>query len=163
MCIAESEELREKIEDKGGISYILDHKVGQKIIRDAIIVFEKYELTNLDKYGDVLFIDTTNFANKNSWSLTPITLVDSNLKLISGGCMFHRFSNSTVFNFFLENLSKVAKKAITIVTDEDLALMSSIEEHNASRIRKICHIICAWHKTANFEKKLKEIIKDKLS
>ena len=147
-------------QNNGYVKIKKDYDDNGNLIRTAILCIDKDELDNLlsDK-GNPLFIDGTVVPNRLHWELTLITLVDQNLNIQPGGLMFSLDSTKETFDWFMKKLMKILKehkKNITIITDEDLAISSSIDSFNLLNQSnfKISHIICAWHKTANFEKKL---------
>ena len=153
----ETIELENYIKSHGGYVKTKNDPDGNgKVIRSAILCIEKDELENLlSSNGDPVFIDGTAVPNRLNWELTLITLIDQNLNIQPGGMMFSLNTNKETYDWFLENFLEVIKdrNEITMISDEDLAITSLLKQPNQYTI-KINHVICAWHKTINFEKKL---------
>lgn len=157
----ETTELEENTIKKGGIVRIkedLDDK-GRKR-RTAILVIDEDEYKNLlSPQGNPIFIDGTAVPNRLNWELTLITLVDRNLGIQPGGSLFSAYTNKETFDWFLNEFIQLIKgrTEVTLITDEDLAISSSIISQNNDADEsqpRIIHVLCAWHKTMNFEKKL---------
>lgn len=86
-----------------------------------------------------------------------ITLVDQYLVIYPCGSIFSINPNKEIFDCFLEQIIDLLKEKsqITMITDEDLFLSSSIDSYNLANKEKtqINHVLCAWHETRYFEKK----------
>ena len=143
----------------GGICRIMEveDENGRKK-RMAVLAIDKCEVSNLQSYnGNPLFIDGTNVPNRLHWELTMITLVDRHLGIQPGGVMFSLYTNVEVYHWFLQQLIDIlGEKKMTIITDEDLAMGSCIDKHNSTCTpeNRITHILCSWHKSKDFEKKM---------
>ena len=155
----ESSELARSVRDLGGIVRIKEEPDDEgKLRRSAILVIDASEVQNLrGTFGNPLFIDGTAVPNRLKWELTMITVVDRYLGIQPGGAMFSMYTNSETYDWFIEQLMDIvgSREKLTIITDEDLAMSGSIEAFNAQGHNcKISHVICAWHKERNFDKKI---------
>ena len=155
----ESNELARSIQALGGIVRIKEEPDDEgKLRRSAILAIDESEVQNLQgTFGNPLFIDGTAVPNRLKWELTMITLVDQYLGIQPAGAMFSLYTNSETYDWFIEQLMDIigSREKLTIITDEDLAMSATIDAFNARQHGcKICHVIRAWHKERNFEKKI---------
>ena len=155
----ETDELARSIRERGGIVRIKEDPDEEgKLRRSAILVLDASEARNLRGiFGNPIFIDGTAVPNRLKWELTMITLVDQYLGIQPGGAMFSMYTNAETYDWFLNQLLEIIgnREKITLITDEDLAMSASIQTHNKNGVSfEICHVICAWHKERNFEKKM---------
>ena len=77
------------------------HKETTDIIL-GVFTQTKEEEYNLMTYGDVLFFDGTKVNNSLNWEVFPITLIDNNRELISGGVFFLGLETTEVFDWTLK-------------------------------------------------------------
>ena len=133
----------------------------------AIFTQTEEEHENLLKYGDVIFFDGTKINNELRWDLFPVTLIDNNKEIVSGGVFFLGLQTSDVFRWTLEIMFRYSNEIITtLFTDEDSAIMTAIPDFINS-IKYINHYICTLHKFKNIIKKINSMnisktIKDQL-
>lgn len=129
----------------------------EKMNTQAVLTITQEELKNMD-YGQVVFTDATSFPNRKGWKCHPITTLDGNLETIPIGVLFTGCFNKNIAKWFLTKLfSETPLKNVirTIITDEDSAIMSIIDDvgFDLEKIlnRLIAHAICAYHKKKNFK------------
>lgn len=145
--------------ERDGFSFVFQHETDQQINRIGILTINHNELNNLKKYGDVIQMDGTSINLENRWYLIPITLLDENRHLVSGGMFFCAIITEEVIiwllNIILDELG-LKTNLQTIITDEDASFVPAIRKIQMERNNniKIHHVICALHKTKNWNKKL---------
>ena len=111
---------------------------------------------NILKFGDVIFFDGTKICNPLNWEAFPITLIDNNRELISGGVFFLGLETTEVFDWTLKIMNERTKQRFeTLFTDEDSALMVSIPKFS-DNVRGIAHYICTFHKYNNIKKHISQ-------
>ncbi|OHT07375.1 hypothetical protein TRFO_24461 [Tritrichomonas foetus] len=87
----------------------------------GLAAFTPFELSNIERFGDVASIVKIEFPNKNNWNAYQIVGVNQNLEVISFGSFFYD-SNEDLIKEFLEiswNLSHFSKVLETIITSND--------------------------------------------
>jgi hypothetical protein len=65
--------------------YICELPDGDDFVRAAVFTVSPIEATNLNRFGDVLFLDGTAIRNAMGWAKVPVTLVDDSKEILSGG------------------------------------------------------------------------------
>jgi hypothetical protein len=121
--------------------------------RAGVLVVTEWEMANLQRFGDVLWLDGTSLKNDLGWTTWPITLCDDRKKLTSGGVFFTAFENEEAFVWLLQTLEPLVHNQLkTIFTDEDSALCPAIVWFRENVRGDVFHRICYWHKRRNFRK-----------
>lgn len=157
----QSLELSNYMKDKDGLFFIkFDTKNGIKVT-EAVLTFEKFELSNLER-SYVISIDGTNFPNTMNWELVPITTKDNNSTIQSCGALFARTLNKDIVLWTFEKLFSLSQSSniITVISDEDSAVVYAIPIWNKSNNKILHHILCRFHKIRNFLIRLKAIVKN---
>jgi hypothetical protein len=72
--------------------------------RADVLVVTEWEMANLQRFGDVVWLDGTSLKNDLGWTTWPITLCDDRKKLTSGGVFFTAFENEEAFVWLLQSL-----------------------------------------------------------
>ncbi len=125
---SETQELHEYMFENGGQSFLFERKTKKGCIyRKAIATFSKSELQNLHDHGDFVSIDPTFTPQTMDWSVIPITLVNCERKIISGGIIFTSGNTGQVFKWILKLLTTILPcrdKIKTLCSDDDNGLQS---------------------------------------
>ena len=159
--ISESEELRNYMNQIGGISHILVYKSNDIVKRKGIATFTMEELQNLQNYGEFIVIDPTFYTLTSNWTIIPITVIGPEREIRSGGLIFSSSTKSEIFRWILKLLLNELPskgKMNTLCSDDDAGIegaftMIQLEENNNEfklQVSKINKIICFWHKLSNF-------------
>ena len=95
------------------------------IKRQGVATFTSEELENLARFGDFVAIDPTFTPLTSDWNVIPLTVVDNERKIRSGGLIFTCNLKSHVFLWILRLLLLVlpSKDVIrTLCSDDDTGL-----------------------------------------
>lgn len=154
----ESVELQSFVQEQGGIVQTYDIKVENKIKRIAVLTIMNYELSNLNEFSNIIQIDGTQLPTHNlRWELTPITLLDNEGNIRSGGILFSAIMDKKIIKWLIKCLQSLKEfHCEIIITDEDSAYIPALQELEEEGI-KLTHLLCAEHKKKNFYKKLMEL------
>ena len=156
----ESADLIAHVETEGGMCYPFDIPSGDDFVRAAVFTLTAIEATNLERFGDVLFLDGTAIRNAMGWTTVPVTLVDDSKEILSGGLLFTAFEREEIYLWFIQTLHIIlANKLRTIFTDEDSALVSAIVRLQVEH-PEIAHRLCVFHKRRNFEARVRSFTRD---
>jgi hypothetical protein len=118
-------------------------------LRAAVATFTEEEMKNLERFGDVVFLDGTSIRNRLGWTCYPITLIGDRKELVSGGLLFAAYEREEMFTWFLHILmGRLNGKLQTLFTDEDSALMLAISLFQ-EEFPEVAHRISIWHKRRN--------------
>jgi hypothetical protein len=112
---------------------------------------------NLREFGDVILLDGTAIDNHLRWDTFPVAVLDRNRRIASGGLFFLGLQNNKVFQCVLATIFEgVAEKWITLIIDEDSALMIAVPNfaHDGHHIH---YYICVFHKYGNIRKNIKKL------
>ena len=137
------------------ISFDYIHNGVQKTsVRCAIWTQNPLEKSNLLRFSDVIMFDSTESNLNNLWLTIPISVVDSNRHILPAGLCYVAFETEEVLEFLCKCIfsdDNVRALNNVIITDEDQAYKSVI----AKLFHCPRHILCALHKSKNFNKYLK--------
>jgi hypothetical protein len=123
--------------------------------RAGILIITESEMRNLQRFGDVIWLDGTTLKNDLGWTTWPITLCDDRKELASGGVFLTAFENKDAFVWLLRTLEPLVQPVLrTFFSDEDSALCPAIEEFQQTDRPDVAHRICRWHKRKNFQKQV---------
>lgn len=158
----ESEALINYMKESGGFYAELNVPSGEVTTRVAVLTIHDSELKNMEEYGDIIFIDGTYASLSTNWEIFPITAITKGCNLCCCGILYAASGNEDVLKWMLHQLADLEQfrnKISTIITDEDHEFINAfdnwIKEINASDEHIIInHILCAFHKSKNFVKKL---------
>jgi hypothetical protein len=115
------------------------------------------ERANLSLYGDVIFLDGTAIDNSLRWDTFPITLLDRNRQIRSGGVFFLGLQTTEVFVWLLSTIHQIiGDRWETLITDEDSAMMIAVPEFRQAG-HQIRHYICIFHKYANIRRHINQL------
>lgn len=141
-------------------------------LRQAVLSV-RVEQKPLLEFADVIFLDATKVATKLGWSMIPLIVVNSDMRLRCMGVAFTAYETSNFYEWLfyeLGRIDEISKLLRTVVTDEDSALVNSMpkvqERWESNFGRRIEHVICAWHKSVSFGKRLVSLdkrMRDQLS
>ena len=148
----ESFDLEKYVTECGGTCFrhIIDGKYCQ-----GVLTIMPFEMENLQRFSSVIFLDGTQTFGHLNWEVIPITMIDQYRRIRSGGLCFLSSTDEETLTWLLETLCsvQVVKDSIrTIITDEDSAFIPAID--NLSSSLPVKHILCAFHKEKNFNRKL---------
>ena len=90
--------------DTIGRSFIFQNENMDQITRIAIFTITDSEISNLQKYGEVIQLDATSINLENKWYLIPITILDVNRNIMSGGMIFSAFITEEIIVWILKTL-----------------------------------------------------------
>ena len=134
----------------------IEHGIKKRL---AVLTIMPHEIDNIMRYSSILEIDGTQLPyNSLKWEMTPITFMDNYKKIKSGGIMFSATMNHEVIVWLFNQMLSIPQfKIETIVTDEDSAFLPDLKDIKSMNPNVILnHILCAKHKTSNFEMKLQK-------
>ena len=159
---SETEELCEYMESVDGFFERMETRMDGKTYVHAVFTAMPFELENLKRFGDVIWLDGTQRQNYLSWEIVPVTVIDQFKRIRSGGVFFVSRGDQEVIEWILETLLRnedLKDQLETIITDEDTAFIpafnSVVSAFNRDSERSdIVHVLCAFHKEQNFIKKL---------
>jgi hypothetical protein len=123
--------------------------------RAGMLLVTQWERQNLERFGDVVWLDGTSLKNDLGWTTWPVTLCDDRKELASGGVFFTAFENEETFFWLLQTLNGILGPRLrTIFTDEDSALCPAMATFQRDIRPNVAHRVCYWHKRQNFQKQL---------
>jgi hypothetical protein len=159
ICTSETDELERIVREKDGICefYEMDGEFGN--IRVGAFSQTLEEAENMRKYGDVIFLDGTEIDSTLRWDLFPVTLIDVNRQVVSGGIFHLGLQTAKVFEWVLSTIHAHCgdpNKWAVLFTDEDSALMVAIP-HFCAEVHPIHPFICVWHKFNNIIKNIRAL------
>lgn len=156
----ETADLIAQVEAEGGMCYVFDFPDGDDVVRAAVFTLTAIEAANLEKFGDVLFLDGTAIRNVMGWTTVPVTLIDDSKEILSGGLLFTAFEREEIYIWFLQTLHGILVDRLrTIFTDEDSALLPAIVRLQVEH-PEIAHRLCGFHKRRNFEARVRAVTRD---
>ena len=82
----ETEDLRRYMEDVGGVFKRMEIRLDEKCYVHAVFTAMDFEVENMRRFADVIWLDGTQRQNYLKWEIIPITLIDSFKRIRSGGC-----------------------------------------------------------------------------
>jgi hypothetical protein len=142
----ETADLIAYVEAEGRMCYICEFPDGDDFVRAAVFTISAIEATNLNRFDDVLFLDSTAIRNAMGWTMVPVTLVDDSKEILSGGLSFTAFEREETYIWFLRTLHGILVDPLrTVFTDEDSALLSAVV-HLRVEHPGIAHQLCMFHK-----------------
>lgn len=100
----ESDDLINYIKKSGGKHKIFSLPQEGVEHRLAILTFQPQEISNLQHYGDILFIDGTQVKLNLRWEVVPITLIDENKNIKCGGILYASIFTEEVIVWLLNCL-----------------------------------------------------------
>ncbi|KAK8891442.1 hypothetical protein M9Y10_028651 [Tritrichomonas musculus] len=161
----ESEDLIEYVNAHHGLAVPIEDPEGDFIRRNGVATFNQKELKNLEKYGDFVAINTSFAPMISHLSIIPITVVNSQRKILSGGLIFASSNSRNTFKYILKLLTTVlpCKSIIqTICSDDDPGLDAAFEglyvsnnpdeQEAKEKVLSLRRDICFWHKSSNFQR-----------
>jgi hypothetical protein len=138
--------LLEYMQDKGECR-LFELLMDEEQKRAAILTITNEERQNLERFGDVVFLDGTVVRNPLGWNTYPIILVDDEKGLISGGLLFTAYEREQMFEWLLQSLHEILGATLrTIFTDEDSAIVPAMENLRSGLGHDVAHRICVFHK-----------------
>jgi hypothetical protein len=144
--------LLEHMYDKGECRIITLEADGE-LKRAAIFRLTVEERRNLERFGEVVFLDGTAVRNPLGWTTYPITLVDDEKTLLSGGLLFTAYEREDMFEWLLDALNEIIVAVLrTIFVDEDSALIPATTKLRTTTRHDVAHRICVFHKSRKFVK-----------
>jgi hypothetical protein len=157
---SQTEGLIELIHSQGGETFTKETVEAGQTVRAAVFTATPQERRNLESLGDVLFLDGTAIRNELGWTTYPVGLLDESNHIVSGGLLFTAFERQEIFHWFLHLFIEfLGEQLRTIFTDEDLAMMATMEVLKGEYPR-VRHRLCSWHKKNNFEKRVRAVTRD---
>ncbi|OHS97086.1 hypothetical protein TRFO_09642 [Tritrichomonas foetus] len=149
-----TEELASYHKKNGGLVFFKDANINEDeekfVKREAVLSITEEELTNLKRYGDVIFLDMTHFRTVLNWNLVPVVLISNNRTILYGGFLAAASFTKELYIWLLEILTRELEGILKcIISDSDTSLIPAIQLFPG--IKNIC---CTWHK----KKKLISII-----
>jgi hypothetical protein len=107
--------------------FVYEATVSGEPRRAGVLVVTEWEMANLQRFGDVVWLDGTSLKNDLGWTTWLIALCDDRKKLTSGGAFFAAFENEEAFVWLLQTVEPLVHDQLkTIFTDEDSALCPAI-------------------------------------
>ena len=165
--IPETEELANYMREVNGVFRRMETRQGDRIFVHAVFTAAPFELENLKKFGQVIWLDGTQRQNRLQWEIIPVTVIDQFKRIRSAGVFFVSRSDQEVIRWILEvllNNKDLLQILRTIITDEDSAFIPAFDTV-MRRLNKdrpdgnqitIHHVLCAFHKEQNYIRKLQK-------
>ena len=158
IALPETEDLREYMRDVGGLFERMEVRIADSVYVHAVYTATPFELENLKRFGNVIWLDGTQRQNRLRWEIMPVTLIDPFKRIRSGGVFFVSRSDQTIIKWVLETLLKneeLVSILQTVITDEDSAFIPAfcqvMREHPDLNV---AHVLCAFHKEQNYMRKV---------
>jgi hypothetical protein len=140
--------------DKGSCD-VLEMPMDGESSSTAILTPTGQEETDLKRFGGVIFLDDTAIKNPMGWTTCPITLVNDERELSSGGLMFTAFERDEVFEWLMELLDRVLGATLqTIFADEDSSIVLAMNSFRGVSRPDIAHRVCLFDTKQNFTRRL---------
>ena len=157
----ETEDLRQYMEEVGGVFQRMEIRTEDKCYVHAVFTAMDFEMENLRRFGDVIWLDGTQRQNFLKWEIIPVTVIDPFKRIRSGGMFFVSRGDQEILEWVLKVLQEndTLKDVLrTIITDEDSAFIPAFKKVFRTGDSKddplIKHVLCAYHKEQNFIRKL---------
>jgi hypothetical protein len=152
--VANADELLLCMETEGH-SRVLEMEIDGEVKRTAILTITSNDQDNLSRFGDVAFLDGTAIRNELGWTAYPITLIDDERMLASGGLLLTAYERGETFEWLLKNLDQMLGSMLrTIFSDQDSALIPAMANFRALSRGDVAHRLCVFHKRVNFSKQV---------
>jgi hypothetical protein len=120
--------------------------------RAEVLLIMELEQQNLERFGDVLWMDGTAFKNSIGWNTWAITLCNDRKQLASGGVFFTAFENEEAFPWLLQTFNDILGDRLrTVFTDENSAFLSASQTFQRDVRCDVAHRVCLWHKRRTFQ------------
>jgi hypothetical protein len=130
------------VEAEGGMCSLCESPDGDDFLRAAVFTVSPIEAANLNRFGDVLFLDGTALRNAMGWTTVPVTHVGDSKEILSGELLFTAFEREEIDIWFLQTLHGILIDHLrTIFTDDDSALFPAIV-HLRVEHPGIAHRLC---------------------
>ncbi|OHT03246.1 hypothetical protein TRFO_29442 [Tritrichomonas foetus] len=104
----------------------------------------------IKEYGDVLFLDMTNFRSYLCWNIVPLVVLNYNKNIKLCGFLASSSYTKDVYMWLFEQLLKNELFGIilrTIISDSDTALLPALKTINDNTKDRVIHsMTCTWHK-----------------
>ena len=119
----QSEHLRLLMSEcQGSLVRLFEATVDGQQHRWGVLTFTGEELENLERFGDVLFIDGTYSNLRLKWEIIPITAITTDGNLCCCGVFYAALTNEIVLSWLLSELWQLKRdhevKWQTVITDE---------------------------------------------
>ena len=161
----ETEDLRRYMEDVGGVFKRMEVRLEDKVYVHGVFTAMDFEVENMRRFGDVIWLDGTQRQNYLKWEIIPITLIDSFKRIRSGGMFFVSRGDQEILEWVLNMINgnqDIRQKLKTIITDEDSAFIPAFKavfrldesDDSSDEESQVNHVLCAFHKEQNFIRKL---------
>ena len=161
----ETEDLRRYMEDVGGVFKRMEIRLDEKCYVHAVFTAMDFEVENMRRFADVIWLDGTQRQNYLKWEIIPITLIDSFKRIRSGGMFFVSRGDQEILEWVLNVIKgndEIRAKLKTIITDEDSAFIPAFKavfptddsDDESDEESQVNHVLCAFHKEQNFVRKL---------
>jgi hypothetical protein len=86
----------------------------------AVFTIMPLEYENLQRFGNVVFLDGTMVRNALGWTIFPITIITESCQIVSEGLLFTAFETKLIFDWILGSLAhRLSGILRTIATDEN--------------------------------------------
>ncbi|WOH00486.1 hypothetical protein DCAR_0519850 [Daucus carota subsp. sativus] len=141
-------------EESGGKFFVKTQMDGENRLKNLVWVDPKC-LMAYSNFGDVVAFDTTYQTNRYAMPFVPFTGVNHHYQSVLFGFALMRDEVKTSFEWVLKTWLEAVgdKHPNSIITDQDQAMAGAI----ASILPKTRHLLCSWHISQKFPKKLKTL------
>lgn len=133
---------------------LYDHHENGKVLKSLFFCHEN-SVEKARRFSEVIIIDVTYRTNNLGLPLANVVGIGNTaqdaLSSFLIACAYVSNQRTDSYDLFVRHLKEVVFDRIApgvIVTDNDKALVSTIEKH----FSRSSHILCAWHVKKNFEK-----------
>jgi hypothetical protein len=149
----ESDSLLQLMESLNGYAYICEEELDDISNRIAVLTFTQEEYSNIKKYGDVLFIDSTFLPLNLDWQVLPLTVVTEFKTIECAGILFAAVVTTEVIIWLFTKLCEIPEfhnSFRTLTTDDDqcflLATNFVFPTLFDNRPDTVFHVLCALHR-----------------
>jgi hypothetical protein len=118
----ESDSLLQLMETLNSYAYIFEEEVEGVFNRIAVLTFTPEEYSNIKKYGDVLFIDSTFLPLNLDWQVLPLTVITEYKTIECAGILFSAVVTTELIIWLFTKLCENPEFHIrfrTLISDDD--------------------------------------------
>jgi hypothetical protein len=110
-------------------SRVLEMEIGGEVKRTAILTATSNEQDDLRRFGDVVLLDGTAIQDELGRTAYPITLIEDERMLGSGGLLLTACELEETFEWILKNLDQMLGSMLrTILGDQDSSIIPAMQE-----------------------------------
>jgi hypothetical protein len=97
---SKTEELITHVASQGGSYKIFEIPTDE---RGTVLIIMPLEYENLERFGDIVFLNGAMVRNALEWTTFPIPLTNKSCQIVSGGLLFTDFETESIFDWILRS------------------------------------------------------------